>query len=121
MNPKRYENCDDWRNFGFGIKSLTNISEEEKLEIFEYFSRKCSDKYNKKIKCADFFNGLGEPADIRSGVKPITMGTIIYWLKEDNPDYIKLYLIKVLKVMPLSKGDNNNNFVDTQNHNIRLG
>ncbi len=73
LNPRRYDNIEDWKRIGL---YLTKYKNGEK--IFKKFSQK-SDKYNKDRHDYDWksFNKYN-PKDIN-----ITIKTLLFWLRED--------------------------------------
>jgi len=83
LDVKRSTNYDSWLLFAFALKSLDKLTEDEKLYLFKYFSKKCLEKYDEK-ECEEFFlYKTGEPENI-------TWGTPRFWLQEDNPELAKI-------------------------------
>ena len=81
LNPKRSEDYGDWRNV---LCALANASSSYS-DLAEYFSRK-----SKKFNMAAFEQmWLGCTQGNASGRKQLTLGSIHYWAKEDNPERYK--------------------------------
>jgi len=75
LDMKRIDNRDDWIRLGYFLTKYENGQ-----EIFEELSKK-SEKFDENrhgIDWESFASGETE--------RPITIGTIIMWLKEDNPE-----------------------------------
>ncbi len=75
LSDKRAQDYMDWRNVGFALKSTS----EKYYEIFDKFSQRCKEKYNKN-KCLEFWNNINIISD------GITKKSLHYWAKEDNPE-----------------------------------
>ena len=86
IDKSRADNYDDWLRIGF---CLFNISHKN-LELWIEFSRR-SIKY-KKGECEKIWKKMKTP------IKPILIGTLYYYCKEDNKDKLKdLSIIKTLE------------------------
>lgn len=78
LNPKRADDYSDWRNVIF---VLANESSSYK-ELAEYFSRK-----SKKFSMVDFTRMWEQAVNTSTrGKKPLSIGSLHYWAKQDNPD-----------------------------------
>ncbi len=75
LNPTRADNYNEWRDV---IYALSNTSISYK-DLAEYFSRK-SPKFD--------YNGFEKVwnLSLKSSKRPLTLGSLHFWAKQDNPD-----------------------------------
>lgn len=79
LNEERATEYGSWRDVGFCIK---NILGESGIDLFLLFSKK-SKKYSES-GCEKFWNNISMTDDL-------TMGSLRYWAKGDNPEGYKLF------------------------------
>lgn len=92
LNVKRADDYGDWRSV---LCALASVSTSY-VDLAEYFSRK-----SKKFNMADFETAwLGVTTGRATGSKSVTMGTIHYWAKLDNPErYLKFRETTVYEIL----------------------
>jgi len=96
LNKSRVDNYEDWIKIGF---CLFNISEDN-LNLWIEFSKR-SIKY-KKGECKNFWGKMRRP------IKALTLGTLYYFCKIDNPEMLKdISIIKTLDNIKHEFPDNN--------------
>jgi hypothetical protein len=85
LNDSRADDYQDWLSIAFALKNS-----EQDYQLFDTFSKR-SKKYNSK-DCLHFWKSIEQKNTTN---KPITLGTIHYFAKKDNPikynDYIQKY------------------------------
>ena len=113
LNKNKSDNYDDWVKIGLYLTNITNGK-----EIFRKFSER-SKKYNEldfENKWLCFENSFDKD-------KSITIGTIMYWLKDDNPDLYNKYndtkIINELDVITKPINASNSNVFDKKNTYIK--
>jgi P4 family phage/plasmid primase-like protien len=79
LGESRYTTYDDWIKVGFALKH-----EENGLELFDRFSKKNMEKYDKNV-VLDKWKTFSTDKDSEK----ITKGTLYAWLKEDNFEKFK--------------------------------
>jgi len=82
LDPKRSDDRNDWMSVGWAIFNITRGSDEG-LDIWMDFSRK-SPKFNQS-RCIYEWTNMEDR-------KKITLGTLKYFAKQDNPDQYYRYL-----------------------------
>jgi hypothetical protein len=90
ISPFRANNYEDWRNIGLALHN----THESLLSVFKNFSEKCPEKYFKTDQgnCEKFWKSFKIPTNGSC----LTIRTLAYYAKIDNPKEFDLY--------------NNNNF-----------
>ena len=78
LDPKRFDDYDDWRNLCY---ALHDLGDDFKI-VFVEASRRCTDKYDPQ-RASKLWD---EAAKGPSNGKSITVGSLLYWAKLDDPD-----------------------------------
>lgn len=88
LDPRRFENYDDWRNIGFMIHNISN-GHEEGLELWKEMSEKMDPiGYNKagtQQKMLDLWD-YATRKSMSGEVGGYTMGSLIFFAQQDNPE-----------------------------------
>ena len=78
LSDKRATNYDDWVKVGMAIKNETlGKYTNEGRNLWIEFSKKCNEKFDEN-SCLEKWYSFNEDGSL-------TMGSIVHWLKEDNP------------------------------------
>jgi hypothetical protein len=88
LSIERWDNYHDWLCIAYILKSQPT----ESFFLFDKFSQ-LSSKYNAN-DCLSFWDNL----NLKERNKPLTLATLHFFAKSDNPNAYKLYLAKHIKV-----------------------
>jgi DNA polymerase III delta prime subunit len=84
LNPMRSDKYETWSEVGYTLFNIYKGSSVG-LQIFDKFSQK-SKKYPGQIAINKFWKKLNNYADTRENETKLKVGTLYYWLRQDNPD-----------------------------------
>ena len=75
LDTSRLHNYDDWKSIGMALKNIN----KNYYSIYDKWSKK-SERYNEKGN-KKLWDGFKE-----NEINGLNMGSLLYWLKEDNPE-----------------------------------
>jgi len=78
LSKERATNYTDWINVGFALKN--GLNNDDGIELFDLFSQKCIEKYD-KINVEKYWNNIKISKD-----KKYTIRSLYYWSKKDNKE-----------------------------------